>query len=106
MGRDDDLEEQGNTGNGFDRDQAATTHLLLKKSVKDIRDLKEFTLSLIKNQELTTTSLNSLIKVIESLDKKNEDLQIKFFILSVITGVLALTQLIVALIPFINKMSQ
>lgn len=97
--RDEDLEERINTGNGFDRDQAATNTHILKKSVTETRDLKEITEKVVLMQKETTKSVKHLTTSIKSLDKKNEILQKKVIVLSIITGVLALAQLLVALLP-------
>lgn len=103
MTRDEDLEEKINTGNGEDRNLVATNTHILKKSVIEMRDLKEITEKVILMQEKTTKSIRHLTNSIKKLDEKNEILQKKIFILSVITGILALAQLSVALLPFFRK---
>ena len=99
MARDDDLDVTVDTGNGFDRNQAATRAYILKKSVIEIRDLKEITAKVIKMQGNTTKTIDRMIAVVKSLDVKNEKLQTRVFWLSVFTGILALAQLLVAILP-------
>jgi hypothetical protein len=99
MTRDEDLEEKIHTGNGEDRDLVATNTHILKKSVIETRDLKEITEKVVLMQKETTKSVRNLTIAIKTLDGKNEILQKKIFTLSVITGILALAQLLVALLP-------
>ena len=96
MSRDDDLIADIETGNGFDRNQAATTNHMLRKSVVETRDLKVVTSNLLKLQRGTINTLDKLITIITSLDSKNEKLQMRVYILSILTGILALAQLVVA----------
>jgi hypothetical protein len=97
MSRDDDIAKDAYTGNGFDRDQAATTNLLLRKSVVETRDLKDVSANLVIVQRSTTKAIQKLTTIITSLDQKNGVLQIRVYVLSVITGILALAQLLVAI---------
>jgi|GEM_PF-2000203 len=96
--RDSDLQQNISTGNGFANDQVATTVHLIKKNVIETRDLKELTKGVLEMEKKTTLSIDKLTFVIKSLDEKNGNLQTKLFVLSVITGILALAQLLAALL--------
>lgn len=66
------------TGNGIDRDLAATANDRIKKAVIEINTLK--------------TAVSSLEKTIVNLDGKNEKLQKRIFWLTVVGVALAATQ--------------
>jgi hypothetical protein len=68
------------TGNGIDRDLAATANERIKKAVIEINALKE--------------AISGLEKTIVNLDEKNEKLQKRFFWLTVVGVVLAATQVV------------
>lgn len=68
------------TGNGIDRDLAATANDRIKKAVIEINSLKSV--------------VTSLEKTIVNLDEKNEKLQKRIFWLTVVGVALAATQLI------------
>jgi hypothetical protein len=72
------------TGNGVDRDLAATTNDRLKKAVIETRGLQR--------------AVSSLEKTIVSLDGKNGKLQNRIFWLTVVGVIFAATQVI----PVIN----
>ena len=68
------------TGNGIDRDLAATANDRIKKAVIEINSLK--------------SAVASLEKTIVNLDDKNEKLQRRIFWLTVVGVALAATQLV------------
>ncbi len=68
------------TGNGVDRDLAATANDRIKKAVIEINSLK--------------SSITSLEKTIVNLDEKNGKLQNRIFWLTIVGVVLAATQII------------
>ncbi|MCK5027714.1 MAG: hypothetical protein KAS07_04810 [Candidatus Pacebacteria bacterium] len=68
------------TGNGIDRDLAATANDRIKKTIIEINGLK--------------SAIISLQKTIVSLDEKNEKLQKRIFGLTVVSVVLATTQVV------------
>lgn len=68
------------TGNGIDRDLAATANDRIKKAVIEINILK--------------TAVSSLEKTIVNLDGKNEKLQKRIFWLTVVGVALAATQVV------------
>jgi len=68
------------TGNGIDRDLAATANDRIKKAVIEINDLK--------------SAIASLEKTIVNLDGKNEKLQKWIFWLTVVGVALAATQIV------------
>lgn len=68
------------TGNGIDRDLAATANDRIKKAVIEINSLK--------------SAVASLEKTIINLDDKNEKLQKRIFWLTVVGVALAATQLV------------
>ncbi len=68
------------TGNGIDRDLAATANDRIKKAVIEINSLK--------------SAVASLEKTIVNLDEKNEKLQKRIFWLTVVGVALAATQII------------
>lgn len=68
------------TGNGVDRDLAATANDRIKKAVIEINGLK--------------SAITSLEKTIVNLDGKNEKLQKRIFWLTVVGVALAATQII------------
>ena len=68
------------TGNGVDRDLAATANDRIKKAVIEISGLKG--------------AVSSLEKTIVNLDGKNEKLQIRIFWLTVVGVALAATQVV------------
>lgn len=68
------------TGNGVDRDLAATTNDRIKKAVIEISGLK--------------SAIASLEKTIVNIDGKNEKLQKQIFWLTVVGVALAATQII------------
>ncbi len=68
------------TGNGIDRDLAATANDRIKKAVIEINSLK--------------SAVASLEKTIVNLDDKNEKLQKRIFWLTVVGVALAATQLV------------
>ena len=68
------------TGNGIDRDLAATANDRIKKAVIEINALKGV--------------VSSLEKTIVSLDEKNEKLQKRIFWLTVVGVALAATQVV------------
>ncbi len=68
------------TGNGIDRNLAATTNDRIKKAVIGINSLKD--------------SIVSLEKTIVNLDNKNEKLQNRLFWLTIVGLVLAATQVV------------
>jgi len=72
------------TGNGIDRDFAATTNDRLKKSVLEMRSL--------------INAVSSLENTIVNLNGKNEKLQSRIFWLTIVGVILAATQVI----PVIN----
>ncbi len=95
------------TGNGIDRDLAATTNDRLKKAVWEIRILNatmgsEVVQQLRKtvaSEEETKKSLDNLTSTIKSLDEKNGRLQDKILLLTGATVFLALVQIVVAVWP-------
>lgn len=95
--RDIDIAKDAVTGNGFDRDQAATTNFLLRKNIVETRDLLEISKNLVYSQKKTKESIDSLISVVATLDLKNEKLQLRFYYLTIATGILALAQLVLAI---------
>lgn len=68
------------TGNGVDRDLAATANDRIKKAVIEINSLK--------------SAITSLEKTIVNLDEKNGKLQNRIFWLTIVGVVLAATQII------------
>lgn len=68
------------TGNGIDRDLAATANDRIKKAVIEINSLK--------------SAVASLEKTIVNLDDKNEKLQNRIFWLTVVGVALAATQIV------------
>lgn len=68
------------TGNGIDRDLAATANDRIKKAVIEINSLK--------------SAVASLEKTIVSLDGKNEKLQKRIFWLTIVGVALAATQIV------------
>ncbi|KKS07575.1 MAG: hypothetical protein A2570_00460 [Candidatus Brennerbacteria bacterium RIFOXYD1_FULL_41_16] len=68
------------TGNGIDRDLAATTNDRLKKTVLELRSLKD--------------AIASLEKTIVNLDGKNEKLQKRIFWLTVVGLIFTATQIV------------
>ena len=68
------------TGNGIDRDLAATANDRIKKAVIEINGLK--------------SSITSLEKTIVNLDSKNGKLQKRIFWLTVVGVALATTQIV------------
>ena len=68
------------TGNGVDRDLAATANDRIKKAVIEINGLKG--------------AIASLEKTIVNLDGKNEKLQVRIFWLTVVGVALAATQIV------------
>lgn len=68
------------TGNGIDRDLAATANDRIKKAVIEINSLKD--------------AVTSLEKTIVNLDSKNEKLQKRIFWLTIVGVALAATQII------------
>ena len=68
------------TGNGIDRDLAATANDRIKKAVIELRSLKD--------------AIVSLEKMIVNLDGKNEKLQRRIFWLTVIGLIFTATQIV------------
>lgn len=68
------------TGNGIDRDLAATANDRIKKVVIELRELKD--------------AITSLEKTIVNLDGKNEKLQKRIFWLTVVGLVFTATQIV------------
>lgn len=68
------------TGNGIDRNLAATANDRIKKAVIEINSLK--------------SAVSSLEKTIVNLDSKNEKLQKRIFLLTVVGVALATTQIV------------
>jgi hypothetical protein len=87
------------TGNGIDRNLAATTNDRLKKTVWELRNQNALTGEMIRQQRETTvaekstkTSLDALTKTIKELDSKNGKLQYVIVGLTVATVILAIVQ--------------
>lgn len=76
------------TGNGIDRDLAATTNDRLKKTVLELRSLKD--------------AIAKLEKTIVGLDEKNGKLQTKLFWLTIVAVVLAGVQIVEAINVILN----
>lgn len=94
------------TGNGIDRDLAATTNDRLKKTVQELRRLGSLIGEMIEQERATTeagkktkVSLDRLTETIKSLDAKNGKLQLFIAALTVATVALAIIQVWVAMHP-------
>lgn len=71
------------TGNGIDRDLAATTNDRLKKTVLELRSLKD--------------AIARLERTIVGLDEKNEKLGIRIYWLTIVGVILAGVQIVEAI---------
>lgn len=78
------------TGNGIDRDLAATTNDRLKKTVLELRSLKD--------------AIGKLEKTIVGLDEKNEKLQTRIFWLTIVALALAALQVLEVVKLFVDWM--
>ncbi len=94
------------TGNGIDRDYAATSNDRLKKSVWEMRILNATMGEVVQQQRATTAaegetkaSLVNLTATIKNLDAKNGKLQLVIVALTVATVALAIIQVWVAMHP-------
>lgn len=76
------------TGNGIDRDLAATTNDRLKKNILELRSLKD--------------AIAKLEKTIVGLDDKNGKLQTRIFWLTIVAVVLAGVQIVEAINVVLN----
>lgn len=97
------------TGNGIDRDLAATTNDRLKKTVIALKELdntfstesgqtrfaiNELIATTVKENTETQKAVNSLTKTIRDLDSKNSRLQLFFLILTVIATLFTVAQIV------------